>query len=332
MHTDRSASEPPQPVAKHVSEGRTVMSARMRSLHAAVLRSPFQPTLPWLAVSFASILTAVVHAAPPIPATATPLSAAEATRLVSSRSSGPLIVTATAIDAPAAAVLAAWQGELVIDRLASLDAGVATALGRHRGPLSLGGVRSLTPDAAGGLAAHGSILWLDGLSTLGTATASALAQHQGPLVLDGLTVLAPAAAAALARHTAWLPLAALDSPDVPLARALAMHEGPLSLDGIVQLAPPVAAELARVRHPLSLGGVVALSPRTARELSRHAAYLALPRLAAFPPAVARSLAAHRGGIMLPPRCAISYDSAVVLGSSWNPQALTGIDFNAKADR
>ena len=36
--------------------------------------------------------------------------------------------------------------------------------------------------------------------------------------------------------------------------------------------------------------------------------------------------------MLPPRCAISYDSAVVLGSNWNPQALTGIDFNAKADR
>jgi thiol-disulfide isomerase/thioredoxin len=285
-----------------------------------------RPLLRWsLGLTLAAVLGAACpQAAAAPPAAAGGLGAAEAARLVAAWRDGPLVIAATGIDAAAAAVLAGWEGELVLDDLGAISPEVATALAAHRGPLSLSGLRSLPADAAARLSGHASVLWLDGLRTLLPETAAALASHRGPLVLDGVTVLSPQAASFLASHTHWLSLGGLADLDPLSARALAGHGGPLSLDGLAFLAPDAARELARLAHPLSLGGLVSVLPATAVELEGHAALLSLPRLESLSAAVAAALARHLGPLDLPGVRSLSYAAYAALAGSLDPRAMAAV--------
>jgi len=72
-------------------------------------------------------------------------------------------------------------------------------------------------------------LSLGGLRSLSPETAAALALHEGPLLLDGVRSLSAQAAAALAAHSGELSLAGLaDLPD-DVRDALADHDGPVVL-------------------------------------------------------------------------------------------------------
>lgn len=66
--------------------------------------------------------------------------------------------------------------------------------------LSLGGLRSLSPDVAAALAVHTGPLLLDGLQSLTEEAARALAAHVGELSLAGLTSLSAEARTALEDH------------------------------------------------------------------------------------------------------------------------------------
>lgn len=76
-----------------------------------------------------------------------------------------------------AALLAAYDGPLILDHLTSLDTETARQLAKHRGMLSLRGLR-----------------------VIGSATAAALSEHRGTLDLAGLYTLGERAALALCRH------------------------------------------------------------------------------------------------------------------------------------
>ena len=76
-------------------------------------------------------------------------------------------------------------------------------------------------------------LSLGGLRSLSPETAAALALHEGPLLLDGVRSLSAQAAAALAAHSGELSLAGLaDLPD-DVRDALADHDGPVVLPDAV---------------------------------------------------------------------------------------------------
>lgn len=72
-------------------------------------------------------------------------------------------------------------------------------------------------------------LSLGGLKTLSPEVASVLALHDGPLLLDGLADIPPDVARGLARHAGELSLAGLTSLSDEAREALATHEGPVVL-------------------------------------------------------------------------------------------------------
>ena len=83
--------------------------------------------------------------------------------------------------------------------------------------LSLGGLRTISPEAASALAMHDGPLLLDGLATISTDVARSLATHSGELSLAGLTRLSDDARAALEEHDGpvTLPDALVSTADSP---------------------------------------------------------------------------------------------------------------------
>lgn len=138
-----------------------------------------------------------------------------------------------------ATTLAPRSGSLSLSSLATIDPATAAAFAAHAGgPLTLGGISALSPEAAAALAATPDVLALPNLTTLTPDVARALAAHRGRLVLESVADLPADVAAELARH-----------------------EGGLVLDGVGQLSTAAAAALAEAPGMLSLGGLERITPR-----------------------------------------------------------------------
>jgi len=200
---------------------------------------------------------------------ATPLTAEQASDLVSKADGVIALDSLKSLAADTAIQLATHDQGLSLDGLSSLDAATAQALAMHGrmdgvdpdsldmdavlaklnglfadgGEVDLDGlvdgIESLLadlPTAADGDDADGAApgtsdpwLSLGGLKTLSPGVASALAMHDGPLLLDGLTELSPEVAAALATHSGELSLTGLKSLSGDAREALAAHDGPVVL-------------------------------------------------------------------------------------------------------
>jgi hypothetical protein len=107
-----------------------------------------------------------------------------------------------------AEALAAHEGVLVLNGLASLPPDVAASIAKRTGnsktnragTLVLNGLNSITAEAAAALSAFPGELVLKAVTTLSPETAAALSRHKGRLHLTGLTELKPAAYEALKAH------------------------------------------------------------------------------------------------------------------------------------
>jgi hypothetical protein len=127
-------------------------------------------------------------------------------------------------------------------------------------PLHLDNVASLVPTVVSELARHRGLLSLNGLKTLSDESAAALGRHMGGLLLDGLTVLSNAAAEELAGSDGRLSLSGVTSLTDEQLEFMSAHEGELQLDGIRSLSDHQAAILAKHTGSISLGGVTEASP------------------------------------------------------------------------
>jgi hypothetical protein len=143
--------------------------------------------------------------------------------------------------------------ELWLDGLADLGPETAKGLaGTARGRLSLGGLKSISPEAATSLPNH-HFLSLNGLTSLSMETARALARREKVFLPDEL------------RNFPNLSLDAL--------RELGPPEGRLSLDGLSDLPADVAGALAEMRGQMqiSLNGLREISLEAAEALVKSRA-------------------------------------------------------------
>ncbi len=175
------------------------------------------------------------------------------------------------LDPAAAQALAGWQGNLLLDGLAMLDADTAKPLAEFRGfILSLDGLTTLDAGAAQALARDGRNLSLNGLTTLDADTAKALAVPQMAfLYLNGLKTLDADAAKALAAVKGSLYLNGLTTLDADTAKALAEFSGPwLWLDGLTTLDADTAGAIAECKATfIGLQGLTKLEAGAAERLA-----------------------------------------------------------------
>ena len=90
----------------------------------------------------------------------------------------------------------------VIHPDASLSDAAAESLSKHKGELSLQGLRSLPNAAAESLSKHEGDLSLSGLRSLSDAAAESLSKHKGELYVD-LDTLPESAAVILRQHLSF---------------------------------------------------------------------------------------------------------------------------------
>jgi mono/diheme cytochrome c family protein len=253
----------------------------------------------------------------------------------------------TSLSVEVAAVLSKMQGNQWDGRLPNiktLPVGVAGALAKREGGLSMEGLtelsdeaavvlgpklngrlpalKSLAPELAKALAKTRGPIVLDGLTTLSDDAALALAndQHRGDLHLNGLTTLSPAAARAVCKREGDLYLNGLTTiPDETL-KALAEHKAPgfarpvVYLKGLTKLSDEGAAVIAAwPKWCGELPALTALSDKTAAALAASRNWDgSLPALKALSPEVARALAQHRGNLSLPGLADLSDEAAEAL--------------------
>jgi hypothetical protein len=194
--------------------------------------------------------------------------------------------------------LAKTQGELRLDTLKELSKEVAFALSKHSGTtygrpaiLSLGGLQTLSLDAARALQSHTGGLSLSGLTDISADLAAALAGHSGRLYLNGIHILQKDAAKRLAKYKGELVLNGLTELSAETAEALSSHGGMLSLKGLKTLTPDAALHLAKHRGKLKLNGITSISAKVAKSLEGYAGlYLEMSGLREFPDPVVESLA------------------------------------------
>ena len=152
------------------------------------------------------------------------------------------------LDADTAKPLAEFRGFILsLDGLTTLDAGAAKALVRDDRNLSLNGLKTLDADTAKALAFPGmSNLYLNGLKTLDADTAEALAALKGGLFLNGLTTLDADTAKGLAEFSgSWLWLDGLTTLDADTAGAIAECKATfIGLQGLTKLEAGAAERLA----------------------------------------------------------------------------------------
>jgi hypothetical protein len=117
---------------------------------------------------------------------------------------------------------------LRLDALESLSPETAEALAAHEGVLVLNGIASLDPSVAAPLAKR---------------TGNRKTKREGTLVLNGLSSLSPETAAALASFPGELVLKAIPELSPETAAALAKHKGRLHLTGLERLSPETHAAL-----------------------------------------------------------------------------------------
>ena len=186
-------------------------------------------------------------------------------------------------------------GAIALDSLATLTADAALRLAGHDQGLSLDGLSSLDTAAAQALAMHGRLDDVDPASVDIDAILAKLNGlfgdgGDGEVDLDGVlngieSLLADlptdtdgedAAGAADGGSDPWLSLGGLKTLSPGVASALAMHDGPLLLDGLTEISPEVARSLATHSGELSLAGLKSLSDAARAALATHEGPVVLP--------------------------------------------------------
>ncbi len=137
----------------------------------------------------------------------------------------------------------------------------------------------LTLKEADACASHPGPLSLNGLKTISPGVAEKLAGHDGPLSLDGLTVLELQVANALASHTGILSLNGiqhLTHKPTKTAAALARHQGRLDMNGLKTMPLEAARVLSKTVSEVNLLGIESL-PVGAAEVLRNCPHIQLPK-------------------------------------------------------
>lgn len=167
--------------------------------------------------------------------------------------------------------LASQDVDLSLDGITSLTPEAAGILATHKtGKLSLGGLATLSPEAAAELSQHqGETLALDGVEELSVETATALGKYERILWLDGVQEISAEVAAALAAKRHQLTLSGLSEVSVDVVTALAEHECELLLNGITELSDAAAEAVSHHRGRLAMGNLEQISPNGAEWLKRH---------------------------------------------------------------
>ena len=211
-------------------------------------------------------------------------SLSDATAKVLSKHKGDLSLNGLKIlsDSPGhvalAKKLANQELELTLDDLISLSDTAALALSKHKGGLSLNGLKILNDsighvELAKKLASHEDGLYLSGLQSLSDAAAAALSKHKGNLSFRNLTTLGDGAAKALSKHKGNLYLEYLQNltdsiGHVALAKKLAGQKISLCLYGLTSLSDGAAEALSNCEGDLNLSGLKNLSDAGAQALAR----------------------------------------------------------------
>jgi hypothetical protein len=211
-------------------------------------------------------------------------SLSDATAKVLSKHKGDLSLNGLKIlsDSPGhvalAKKLASQELELALDDLISLSDTAAMALSKHKGGLSLNGLKILNDSIghvalANKLARHEDGLYLSGLQSLSDAAAAALSKHKGNLSFRNLTTLGDGAAKALSKHKGNLYLEYLQNltdsiGHVALAKKLASQKISLCLYGLTSLSDGAAEALSNCEGELNLRGLESLSDAGAQALAK----------------------------------------------------------------
>ena len=240
-------------------------------------------------------------------------SLSDATAKVLSKHKGDLSLNGLKIlsDSPAhvalAKKLASQELELALDDLISLSDTAALALSKHKGGLSLNGLKILN-DSIGHVALakklvrHEDDLYLSGLQTLYRPhdCNTIPKNYEDGLYLSGLQSLSEGAASALSKHKGNLSFRNLTTLGDGAAKALSEHEGNLYLEYLQNLTDSIghvalAKKLASQKISLCLYGLTSLSDAGAEALSKCEGDLNLSGLKSLSDAGAKALAKKKGG-------------------------------------
>ena len=197
---------------------------------------------------------------------------------------------------------------------------------RGKGYIYLNALESLSPGAAAELARHREFLTIGTLRTLSPETAEALAPFAGRLNLDGIEELSDAAAAGLGRCRAVsLSLPRLATVSTRGQDSLATAFAALGLPGLRSLTSgPLAERLVAAKQVPA--GLVEVSADAARALAKLPGNIQLDTLQALPPEVAAILADRpRGGLSLRGLRTLAPDVATALVRTPGPLVLDGVE-------
>lgn len=199
-------------------------------------------------------------------------------------------------------------GTLQLSRTYEIRPDVAAVLAEFEGELLILGLRSLSPDVARALAkSRADTVWLHSVTSLDPEAADALAGMPGNLVLSGLVKLdAVPLAKKLARRPAVLTLPYLKQIGPEVAAALAENPRGLILAALTDLSPDVQEALAKTAGALTLPSLTSLDSLALTEklAAGYASAVLLPRVKTLSVEQAQVIAAvlrpfFLGGILLP---------------------------------
>jgi len=195
---------------------------------------------------------------------------------------------------PLAAELSRHRGLLSLNGLKVLPEDVAVALGRHTGGLSLNGLTTLSEAAAEELSAADGGLSLSGVTSFSDRQFELLSEHEGDLTLDGIRSLSDHQAALLARHTGSISLGGLTEASTAALTAILNKpkaaDSWIHLDGLRGLPDGLASVLGACECGVSLCGLRSISPAVAASLAASPGAVRLNGITTLPPEIAQCFA------------------------------------------
>jgi len=158
----------------------------------------------------------------------------------------------------AGAIQEGYQGSLALSSLTEISIEFAEILATHQTReemgeiLYLNGLEELPPALAEVLAKHRGYLSLSGVKTLSQQSAAALKRHQGRIDLEGLAEMTEPVARELADHQYRLTLDGIKSISLEVLAHLGRHAQPIDLHGLKKPAENILEEL-KTYPQISLG-------------------------------------------------------------------------------
>lgn len=194
--------------------------------------------------------------------------------------SGKPIRTAELVYLPESLVglLKTSSDQLNLDGLRTLKVSTAEKLVERNLPLSLSGLKEISPEVALALGKSKRRLRLKGLTTISVEVAQNLAQNRRKLELDGLADISAEIAIIFAQFKGELSLSGLKVIDPEVAEALASRKDNLSLVNLKELNEDTALELNKCQGSLDLSGLENISAGAAQVLAKRTGRLTLSKI------------------------------------------------------